>query len=192
MALTSRALRRPLVRFEGGSLTLEDFRAWLMTSAPNMPIQLQTASDAQLEALLRNLTQSRILVNEAEAQGLEVPEARQDSLASGIITSVRGIAEELGFFELTPQEGETLEAAADRLVREIMVEIVQEDRQMFPLQAVGFALKEQYGARIFEPGVEKTIEILSGLRAEAPRATPLERQDEPPVATPPDTAGGQG
>ena len=48
MELTSRALDRTLVRYDGGSLTLGEYREWLLTSPANMPAQIQAASDEQI------------------------------------------------------------------------------------------------------------------------------------------------
>jgi hypothetical protein len=188
MELTSRALARPLVRYRGGALTLGEFRDWLLTNPNNVYAQIQQAGDPQLENLLQSLARSELLVNEARKEGLEIPGARTDSLAEGILTGVRGIARELGFFQITPQEGESPKAAADRVVRGILVEIVEQRRDVFPLQTIAFLLREQYGARIFQPGVQRTVEIVDQIRAATPPApTPMAPVD----TTPPDTAGGQ-
>ena len=41
----------------------------------------------------------------------------------GILTGVKSIAQELGFLPLKPQEGESLESAADRVVRDMLVRL---------------------------------------------------------------------
>jgi hypothetical protein len=192
MELTSRALDRSLVRYEGGSLTLGEFREWLLTSPPNVPGQVQVAPDDQIDNLLQSLTRSELLVNQAVEEGIEIPSSRQDSMASGLLTGVQGIARQLGFFQLVPEEGESLEAAADRVVRDILVQIVQGRQDVFPLQTVDFALKEQFGARIYQPGIARTVEIVDQIRTQSP-AAPLPAPPATPVdTTTPDTAGGQG
>jgi len=197
MELSPRALGRVLVRYDGGALTLEEFRYWLLTSPANVPGQVQAAPDEELENLLQGLTRSELLVNQALAEGIEIPSSRQDSMSTGILTGVKGIAQQLGFFQLVPQEGESLEVVADRAVREILVQVVQEGREVFPLQTVAYALKEQYGARIFQPGIARTVEIVNDLRAEALATPPPVQPAAPadtttPDTTPPDTVGAQG
>ena len=192
MELTSRAMDRELVKYGGGSLTLEEFRYWLLTSPATVPSQVQTAPDEQIDNLLQGLTRSELLVNQAMAEGLEIPSARQDSMAMGILTGVRNIAQQLGFFQLTLQEGEGIEDAADRVVREMLVEIVQGRQDVFPLQTVDFALKEQYGARIFQGGISRAMEIVDELRLQSgpdPLATP---PATPVDTTTTDSAGAQG
>jgi len=192
MELTSRALGRTLVRYNGGSLTLGEFRDWLLTSPANFPGQIQTATADQIENLLQGLTRSELLVNQAAAEGVEVPSSLQDSMAMGIRDGVKGIAQQLGFLNLTPQEGESPEAAADRVVRGLLVQIVQGRQDVFPLQTVDLALREQYGARIFQPGVARAVELVNEIRAQA-GAAPLPTPPAFPVdTTAPDTGGIQG
>lgn len=186
MELSSRALDRALVEYNGGSLTLREFRSWLLTGPPTLSDQIQAATDDQLENLLNGLTQSELLVRAAEAEGIEVPIARQDSLAEGLLSGVKGIAQELGFFALTREEGESIEAAADRVVREILVQVVQNQREVYPLQTVAFALKEQFDARIYPAGIATTVTRIAELRAQTTATTPVIQPSAP------DTAGGEG
>ena len=188
MELTSRALDRGLVRYDGGSLTLDDFRHWLRTSPANVPGQVQAAPDDQIDNLLLGLTRSELLVNQAVEEGMEVTAAKQDTIAMGILGGVKAIALQLGFFEITPLEGESLDDAADRAVREILLEIVQGRADVFPLQTVDFALREQYGARIFQSGIARTVEIVEQIRSQTmPAPTPA--QPVMPVDTMADPTG---
>ncbi|NNM06348.1 MAG: hypothetical protein HKO65_14750, partial [Gemmatimonadetes bacterium] len=113
---------------------------------------------------------------------------------------VKGIAQELGFFEITRQEGETPEEAADRVVRGILAEVVQGAMEVFQLQTVAFALKEQYGARVFEPGLAQAVARINELRVQPvtpvepaiPEAAEDTATTETSGATAGDTTGPQG
>jgi hypothetical protein len=192
MELTARALNRTLVRYDGGALTLGEFREWLLTSQANMSAQVQAASDDQISNLLQSLTRSELLVNQAVAEGIEIPVARRDTLATGILAGVKSIAQQLGFFELSPLEGESDEAAADRAVREILTGVVQEGREVFPLQTVGYVLKEQFGARVHRPGIMKAVEMVNEIRAQTTGIPDPTLSDAPVDTATPDTSGGQG
>ncbi|MGD2120991.1 MAG: peptidylprolyl isomerase, partial [Gemmatimonadota bacterium] len=61
--LSPRALDRTLVRYNGGELTLGDYRKWLLMSPSNVPPQIQSATNDQLATLLEGLTRSELLVN---------------------------------------------------------------------------------------------------------------------------------
>jgi hypothetical protein len=192
MALAPRAKDRALVEYDGGAYTLGEFRAWLNSGPPSLSDQIKAASDEQLENLLNSLTQSKLLVGQAVAEGIEVSAARQDSLAEGILSGVKGIARQLGFFDLTPLEGESLDAAADRVVRDILYEVVQNGQEVFPLQTVAFALKEQFNARVFESGVEDAVTRIAELRAQGQTMPPAVQPTAPADSASPDTAGGEG
>jgi hypothetical protein len=191
MDLSSRALNRTLVGYNGGAYTLGEFRAWLLTSAPNIPAQIEAATDAQLDNLVQSLSRSELLVNQAREEGIEVPAALRDSLATNVLVGVKGIAQQLGFFDIQVAEGETPAQAADRYVRDLLTQVVQQGREVYPLQTFGFALKEQYGARLFDGALAQAGTLVDEMRAGAAmEATPP--PTETPEPTPPDTSGGEG
>lgn len=188
--LSPRALDRSLVRYQGGNLTLGEYREWLLTNPSNVPPQIQTATSDQLSTLLESLTQSELLVNDAAARGIEVTDGRRDTLAADIRNTVKGIARQLGFFEITLNEGESEEEAADRVVRKILTEIVQEGRQVIPLQTIAYALKEEFGAKIHQPGINRAIQRINELRAQVPTTSDPDPSVAPTDTTVTDTAGG--
>jgi hypothetical protein len=146
--------------------------------------QIETAPEAQIEILLHNLTRSELLVNEARKQGVEVRASRQDSLVAAVQEGVLGVARELGFLELVRREGESLDEAAARGVRQVLEEVVSGDRQVFPLGTVSFAMRKQFGARIYRQSFEGTVKRIDELRAqEPPPGLPTDLRPE----TPPDT-----
>jgi len=90
-----------------------------------------------------------------------------------------------------------MQEAADRAVTQVITEVVQQGRTVYPLQTVAFALKEQYGARISQAGIDRTVELIQEIRAQsqapAPQATPPTAPDTAASdSVIPDTAGGQG
>jgi hypothetical protein len=159
-------------------------------SPSNVPPQIQSATNDQLATLLEGLTRSELLVNDAEARGIEIPESRRDSVAADILNTVTGIARELGFFEIVPNEGESEEEAADRVVREILREVVQEGRQVIQLQTIAYALKEEFGAKIHQPGINRAIQRIIELRAQVPEASDSVPTVVPTDTTATDTVGG--
>jgi hypothetical protein len=190
LGLSPRALDRTLVQYNGGELTLGEYRKWLLMSPSNAPSQIQTATNDQIEALLEGLTRNEILVNDAVARGIEIPMSRRDSVATEILNAVKGIASELGFFDITVEEGETEEEAADRVVRDILTQVVQERREIIPLQTIAYALKEEFGAKIHQPGINRAIQRINELRARVPEATEPTSTVAPTDTTATDTVGG--
>ncbi len=165
--LSRRASGRPLVRYSGGAYTLGEFQEWLRTSAANVASQIETAPQEQIEVLLQNLTRAELLVNEARNEGVQVSASRQDSLVAAVRDGMRGVARELGFLGLERREGESLDEAAARAVREVLEEVVGGDRQVFPLGTVSFVLRKQFGARIYRDTFAGAVGRIDYLRAQA-------------------------
>ncbi len=194
MTLTGRAFDRPLARYDGGSLTLGELQEWMQVANIQVLQQIQDSPDDQLEVLLQNLARSEILVTQARREGFEVPVERQDSIADAVRTSVANIAGQMGFFQLTPMEGESIDAAADRMVREILVGVVNRTWEAYPLGTVGFAMRRQFSGEINQLGLEKAAERMVELRAQVPAPTPplVLPSSQVPDTTTPDSSGSQG
>ena len=110
---------------------------------------------------------------------------------TNILVGVKSIAVQLGFMGIEVADGETPDEAADRFVRDILTQVVQEGREIYPLQTVGFALKEQYGARIYDGALARTGALVDELRAAAAEAAPS-APVEAPDSVAPDTTGVEG
>jgi peptidyl-prolyl cis-trans isomerase C len=190
MALSSRAARRAMVTYEGGTFTVGEVQEWIQTRDPNLRGQVGAATDEQLDGLLRNLTRGELLVAAARKEGLEATPAHRDSLVTGMRDGVKSLAQQMGFLGLTPADGESVDQAANRVVLGVLREVVQGTREVFPLGGVSLALRKQYRAEIFEPSLQATVDRITQLRPAAP--PPTTELPVPQDTLSPDTAGGQG
>ena len=181
--LSGRAARQALVRFQGGSFTAEDYRQFLLTQDRGIRDQILGAPDEQLQDFLMNLARSRLLVEEARRQGIEVPSGEMDELRREIRREYRSTAEHLGIIGITPREGESLRDAVDREAKELLARLITGEQEMIPLQTLAVPLRVHYGVRISEPGIERAGERILALRdgeaTEAPEPTA-----EDPFTTP--------
>ncbi|MGW8266284.1 MAG: peptidylprolyl isomerase [Longimicrobiales bacterium] len=193
MELTRRARDRALVTFAGGEYTVQDFQDWLLFRPGSLRGEVQAATDEQLDGLFRNLTRERLLIQEARAEGIQVSQAKKDSLATAIRVGVKGVAGQLGFLGLAPREGESLDEAVYAAVQEVLLQVVQGDREVIPLGGVSFALKKQFDARINESAFDRAVARVTELRTQVPPIPP-QTGVPPAAATPvvPDTGGPQG
>jgi hypothetical protein len=191
MELTSRAMDRALVTFAGGDYTVRDFQDWLLFRPGSLRSEVLAATDDQLDGLFRNLTRERLLIQAAHAEGIQVSAAKEDSLATAIRAGVKGVAGQLGFLGLTPSGGESVNDAVYAAVQEILVQVVQGGREVIPLGGVSFALKKQFDARIYQAGFDRTVALVTEMRARVP---PIPPQTGAPAAPPPvpDSGGAQG
>jgi peptidyl-prolyl cis-trans isomerase C len=191
MELTGRAEGRALATFNGGSYSVGEFRDWLLFRPGTLRNEVQGASDEQLDGLFRNLAREKLLIEAAHEEGIEVSTSKGDSLANVIRSGVKDVARQLGFLVLANRDGQTLDEAASEMVRDVLVQVVQADREVIPLGGVSFALKKQFDVRIFRPAFERTVERVTELRAQSPAAPPLSVPPPTDEVPAPDSGGSQ-
>lgn len=164
--LSGREGRRALTTFEGGSLTGEDYRRFLLTQDRGIREQILNASEEQLEDFLMNLSRGQLLVQEARRQGLEIPTGELEELRRELRREYRSAAQSLGLSEITPEEGESLGDAVDREAKAVMRRLITGEQELVPLQALALPLRVQYGVRLSEPGIERAIARVREIRDE--------------------------
>lgn len=190
-----RALRRDLVTYEGGSLTVGEMRQFLQTRDPGFRQQVEQATDQQItDNLLKALTQRELLVEEARRQGIEPNEQRQDSLVTVVRQSFVEAARQLGLVSIQAQEGESEEEAIDRAVTALLQAILKGEREVIPLGAVAFTLRQQYSAEVNQEAVDRVVQEVQTVRGPGAGEPPMPGMPEmqmPPAdtAAPPPTGG---
>jgi peptidyl-prolyl cis-trans isomerase C len=194
MALSRRAGNRALVTYDGGSYTLSEFQTWIQAQAPNLHAEVQGANDEQLDGLLRNLVRTELLLNSAVEAGVEVPPDRRDSLSAAIRSGVRSVAGQLNFLGLGAGEDATPTGDLNQAVHGILVDVVQNRREVFPLGGVSAALRKQYGGDVFPAAFDLAVERIQTLRSQMPGVPTADSTPPSPApdSAPPDTVGSGG
>ncbi len=171
--LSTREANQALTRYQGGSYTAREYREFLLNQPEQLRMQIQMASDDQLEGLLRNLTRGELLVGEARRQGIALESEEADEIRREIREQYRNMASLLGLADITPDEGETLNQAVERRVDEVMNRIVRGEQDVFPLGSLSIPLREHYGARVNPQAMDRVADRITALRAAgAPEAAP--------------------
>lgn len=179
--LARRAADRPLVRYQGGALTVGEVQRFLQSRPNNYRTQVAGAPNQALEAnLLLPLAQRELFVRAARDAGFEPGAAHRDSLAAQARTGIGQAARALGLWGLTVPADLDREEAVDRVVSRILTEILDEEREVVPLGPVGFALRRNTESEIFDSGISAAVQRIEGIRGQVPAYTP---------PTPPDTSG---
>jgi hypothetical protein len=186
-----RALRRELVKYDGGSLTVGELREFLQTMEPAFRQQVDQATDEQIvDRLLKALAQRELLVAEAGRQGIQANTVRQDSMLTMVRASFVDAARSLGLLSIQSLEGESREQTIERAVNALLLSILKGQRDVIPLGSVAFTLRQQYPAEIFQPAVERVVQGIQTVRGPS-GATP--QPGMPPMDMPmPDSAGAPG
>jgi hypothetical protein len=186
--LSRRAAQRPLVRYTDGALTAGEYLSLMQQRPAQQRAQVSAASDDQLKEWLRLLARDEILISEARRLGLEAPQAEQDSARHQIRQELRMAAHQSGLLPITPQEGETTNQAVQRQVMQFLRGIINGENEVVPLGAVGFTLREQYGAELFERSIATVVRRTEERRpATAPQGMPPGMMPQQPM--PPESPG---
>jgi hypothetical protein len=168
--LGRRAADRTMVRYQGGDFTAAEYLAIMRTRPAQQRMQITQAPDEDLREWLRLLARDEILIAEAGAAGLSVPQTEQDSLRLQARQQLIGAAQAAGLAPLQVQEGENRAQAIDRAVMTLLERILKQEASVVPLGPIGYALREDYDAEIFERAVQ---EVVTRVQAARP-ATPAE------------------
>ena len=194
--LSGRVLRRALVRYEGGSLTVDELRVFMQTRQPAYRQQVQQASDQQIvDNVLKALAQRELLVAEARRSGIEANQARQDSMAELVRTSFQDSSRELGLLSIAPNAGESRSEAIDRTVEALLQAILRGEQDVLPMGAMAFTLRQQYSEEVVEPSVAQVVrrvEAARGPGAMVPPGQPSSPAQEPPTDSASAPSGGAG
>jgi hypothetical protein len=180
-SLSRRAAQRSLVRYTDGSLTAGEYLALMRQRPAAQRGQVAAAGDDQLRDWLRLLARDELLIEEARRRGLETPQTEQDSARREIRQQLVDAARESGLMPIVPQAGETQSQAVQRQVMAFLNDVINGDRNVVPLGAVGFTLREQFGAELFERSVQVAVRRIEERRPPMPQDMPGQMPPEMPM-----------
>ena len=191
MELSPRARERPIVSFSGGAYTVGDLQDWIQFRPAALRSEIQGATDEQLDGFVRNLTRERLLIQAAEQEGIQVSDAKRDSLATAIRSGVKGAARQLGLLNLSPVEGQSIEDTAYDAVIALLEQVVGGETEVIPLGEVSFALRKQFESHINQLGIDNTVARITEIRTQVQPVSPPSPRP-PAVDTAVPDSGGSG
>lgn len=182
--LTRRSGNRALTRYEGGAYTVFEFQEYLQSRPPAVRSQVSQATDEQIENLLENLTRGELLVNESSRVGIELSEDEEASMLDEARTRFRASASQLGLRSIQPRDGESMDEAVDRTVKDQLRGILQGTRDVIPLGAIAYSLRAMYHGETYDHNVADVLRQVDELRSVNP---PTTAPPQAPRPTPADT-----
>jgi hypothetical protein len=177
--LGKRAAERALVRYQNGEFTAAEYLAIMRTRPAQQRMQITQAPEADLQEWLRLLARDEILIAEATTQGISVPQKEQDSLRVQARAQLVGAAQAAGLAPLQMQQGETQAQAIDRAVMTLLERILKQETNVVPLGPIGYALREDFDAEIFERAVPEVVSKVQAARPPAPVTPGLPGMPQP-------------
>ncbi|HSJ15464.1 MAG TPA: peptidylprolyl isomerase [Longimicrobiales bacterium] len=182
--LGRRAGARPLVRYQNGDFTAAEYLSIMRTRPAQQRMQITQAPDDDLREWLRLLARDEILIAEAAQQGITVAQTEQDSLRTQARMQLIGAAQAAGLLPLEVQAGESQAQAIDRAVMTLLERILKQETSVVPLGPVGYSLREEFDAEIFERAVPQVVSQVQAARPATPQGA-LPDMPQPPMPTPP-------
>ncbi|MDT8369329.1 MAG: peptidylprolyl isomerase [Longimicrobiales bacterium] len=180
--LAGRTGRRVLARFEGGEVTLEEAREFLLTRSPAYLAQVSRAPTEVLEdQVIMTLVQRELLLEAASRRGFEIDGARRDSLVNFAREEFVRAGRQLGLIDL--DRSATRPDGVTRAVQAIVGGIVSGQNALGPLGAIGVVVRERYRHASNEVGVNRVVQRISELRGAGFQPTlPIDSTAPPPDA----------
>ncbi|MGI9628681.1 MAG: peptidylprolyl isomerase [Longimicrobiales bacterium] len=156
-----RAGERPLVTFEGGTYTADDFQQVAENSGPAFSQVVGTGTDEVVTNLLMGLGRQHLLVEEARSLGHSPSETEADSISAEARGLIIERAKGLGLYPATGQPGESGEpgtptgpaAAAKRALERV----VSGTEQVVPLGGITFLLRDAEDWSVVGTAIQATV-----------------------------------
>lgn len=167
LRLRGRAADRAIATYRGGELTTGEFSEYLRTVPPQALAGFAQAPDEQVEGLIRQLTEKEVLLDEARRRRITLSPAELQSIRGQARQAFREVLQLTGLNQRTPR-GSAGDAARQAQVRALLEGAITQQRQVPPLNRLGFALRGAYGAELNEAAYPAVIQKLQELRASQP------------------------
>jgi hypothetical protein len=185
--LSRRAAQRPLARYTNGALTAGEFVTLMQQRPAQQRAQIAAFSDEQLTDWIRLIARDEILIDEARGLGLETPQSTRDSASAELRDQIRQAAREAGLMPIVPGPGESQNQAVQRVVTDYLQGIIAGEKNVVPLGAIGFSLREQYGADVLERAIPTVVARVEERRPPGSdmQMPPMPQQPPPQQPMPP-------
>lgn len=178
--------RQALVTFRGGSFTVNDFRDLLLLQGAQMGAQVLQAPDEALEGFLEDVARSELLVLEARSRGIEPDPEEMAAFREALHDEYRSMARALNIETIERGEGESLEAAVDREIMELMGRIVRGETDVFPMDGLSGPLRSTFRGAVSENAPALVAQRVAEARGTAPGEDAPALDMEPDIENPED------
>ena len=174
--LSDRAGQRELVTWDDGTLTAREFLEFVHQLPPQQRAQFASAPEDQLDAILKDIATNELVLADAEARGIAVPQAARDSAADMIRQQLRQAAVQSGLTGAAQDTAANEEGSAvEQRVQSYLEAILAGRQNLLPLGGLSFVLRQEVDWNIFEATFAEVVEQLEQQRQETgqtPTPTP--------------------
>jgi hypothetical protein len=166
-ALRGRAASREIATYQGGSFTSGTFAGFIRTQPPHIQSAFVTATDEQLEGVVKQLARKELLVREANQRGIALSAEEEQQIRTEARESIRQVVQASGFAQQTADRG-----ALGTQIREMIASAVRGESQLIPLGPLSTALRAVYPAEVNESAFSAVVQRMEEIRAQQAQQAP--------------------
>ena len=185
----SRTSSKALATYDGGKLSVREMLRWTGSMPPQMISQLKSATDSQMSAFVRALTQNLLLIEDARSNGIGLTPEEFGILRATYLAGLDTLRYTVG---VTQDLNDTTASEADReqaVLQQISVYVGRLLRREAPARAIPgpmtWYLRDRVPYRLNMAGITRAAELALAQRdsAQAGQA-PEQALPGPPSSTP--------
>ena len=173
----SRRSTKELVKFRGGSLTVEEYLRWMRALPPQYAMQLKTANDSMLIKFSKILTQNLLLLRVADSAKIALTPPEWATLQRKYLSQLDTLKSEMGLDQSDLTDSAVgladREKVAQLRVERYFDQLIAGKGKLRPLpSALATMLRERLPYRIHDAGINSAMGLATEMKAKADSAAP--------------------
>ncbi len=157
---------RPLLKYQGGSVTEGEVLWYLQSQPPETRVQVAASHDKSIaDRILRAVEHRELLQAEARRRGWSAPQGARERVAATARHNLVEAARQLGLLhvEVAPdqQPGHAVQVAVSGLLSDMLT---GRRREVTPLGLMSYVLRRQYPAHVVETGLNEVAARVEQIR----------------------------
>jgi peptidyl-prolyl cis-trans isomerase D len=190
----ARKSSKALVRFRGGQLTVRDYLRWIRALPPQYTSQLRSGNDSMLIRFARILTQNVLLLRQADSAKIAISPLEWATMQQRYRAELDTLKGEMGLDASDVTNPAVSEGDRDKVaqlkVDRYFDQLIAGKQHLRPLpSALATLLRERLPYRVYDAGVNRSIEIATDLKSKAD--TGAQRGPMRPATGPPPVPGAR-
>ncbi|MFW5905197.1 MAG: hypothetical protein ACOCUZ_03165, partial [bacterium] len=180
----------PLVSYQDGALTVGEYQDFIRTRPASERSQIEGATAQQIEGAIMNLSRRDLLLQRARESGMELSQARGDTLREQVRANLRQAGRQLDPSQAVRQETESAEDAIQTTVMDVLTQTLQGARAPLQLGGLSYVLRDPVEVEIYDEGVQQVLQRIQEASAPSAPTAPGQGDGAGPGASPGTTPGG--
>lgn len=165
--LPEREETRPLLRYNGGSVTQGEVLWYLQSQPPLVRQQVAVSRDASVpDQILLIVAHKELLTADALRRGWTSPVEMREGATASARRNLADAARQLGLMGLEVPEGQHEADVVRQAVTKLLSDMLTgARREVTPLGVMSYILRRRYQGRIIQPGVDEVVARVRAIRS---------------------------